>query len=162
MKIEGQYYIFGTTLIGKEYDKESFAKLYHSRWNIEELYKVTKEIFSIEKMHSKIERGIKQEIYAHFVLINIARLLETNGNTDQELERGKEKINFKGLISAIERCLNEFISKTYSAVIKIIRRISKFISKLKYRVRPNRKFLRISSIPHKRWRIPYGTIKNSA
>ena len=162
MKIEEQDYIFGTTLIGEEYDKESFANLYHRRWNIEELYKVAKETLNIEKMHAKTERGIKQEIYAHFVLINIARILEENGNTAQELKRGKEKINFKGCIAAVERCLNEFICKTYNGVMKIIRRMSKFISKLKYKVRPNRKFLRISYTPHKRWRIPYGTIKKSA
>lgn len=37
-------------------------------WNLE-LYKVSKRIFIIDDFHGQTERGVKQELFAHFVLI---------------------------------------------------------------------------------------------
>jgi hypothetical protein len=34
----------------------------------------------VEGLHSKMERGIRQEVYAHVLLINIARILEIEAN----------------------------------------------------------------------------------
>lgn len=109
-------------------------------------------------MHAKTERGAKQEIYAQFILINIARFLEIKGSVEQGLDRKKEKINFKGCIAGIGKYINEIMFKGYSCMLAIIERMLKFISKMRYKIRPNRKFLRISYKPHKRWRLPYGTL----
>ena len=46
-------------------------------------------------MHAKTDRGVRQEIYAHIILINIARLLEY-GEDDLE---GNKKVNFKANIA---------------------------------------------------------------
>ena len=155
-KIEGKIYIFGTTLIGSEYKKEIFSDLYHSRWNIEELYKISKEIFNIEALHAKIERGVRQEIYAQFVLTNIARFLEIKGNKERSLNIKKEKINFKGCVAGLGKYITKLMFYTYKAVISIVQRMLCFISKMKYTIRTRRKFPRKSYKPHKRWRIPYG------
>ena len=76
-----------------EYKAKIFDALYHKRWDIEELYKISKEHFGIEEMHAKTDRGVKQEIYAHTVLINIARLLELS---EDKLDDNK-KVNFTTL-----------------------------------------------------------------
>lgn len=47
----------------------------NGRWGIEELCKISKQLIGIEDFHSQTERGVKQEIYAHLLLINIARIL---------------------------------------------------------------------------------------
>ena len=36
--------------------------------------KVSKRLFLIEEFHAKTERGVKQELFAHFVLITMNRL----------------------------------------------------------------------------------------
>ena len=51
--------------------------LYHERWAIEELYKISKRIAQIEEFRAKTERGVKQEIYAHLLLINLSRFLNS-------------------------------------------------------------------------------------
>jgi len=73
--INNEVYLYGTTLIRDNYPEECIAELYHARWKLEELYKISKQLINVEEFHSRTERGIKQEIYAHFALINIARFL---------------------------------------------------------------------------------------
>lgn len=79
-KINDETYICATTLIGEDYPFDEFPQVYHARWGIEELYKISKRFIEIEDFHSKTERGVKQEIYAHVLLINIARIIECETN----------------------------------------------------------------------------------
>ena len=56
--------------------------VYHSRWGLEELYKVSKRVVVIEDFHAKTERGVKQELFAHFVLITMNRLFANRADLD--------------------------------------------------------------------------------
>ncbi|WP_410520770.1 transposase [Candidatus Tisiphia endosymbiont of Dioctria rufipes] len=62
--------------LGLNNPKTCFADLYHGRWGIEELYKISKLFVNIEEFHGKTARGVKQELYAHLLLINLARFFE--------------------------------------------------------------------------------------
>jgi hypothetical protein len=78
-KIEKETYLYATTLMDQiGYPAECFSELYHGRGGIEELYKVSKQFIDVEDFHSQTERGVKHELYGHFLLINIARLFETD------------------------------------------------------------------------------------
>ncbi len=60
-------YILGTTLIDDVlYRTDEFADLYHARWGVEELYKISKVLIDVEDFHGQSERGVKQELFAHF------------------------------------------------------------------------------------------------
>lgn len=155
-EIEGVVYIFATTLIGSEYEADIFGNLYHKRWDIEELYKVSKVLFNIEELHSKKERGVKQEIYAQFVLINIARFFEMRVNHDNKCTN--TKLNFKGCILGLSRYINDIIFSVYRDVVGIADKIFKFISKMRYKVRPRRKHPRVSYKPRKEWGVGRNTI----
>ncbi len=80
-QIADEKYICATTLIGNQYPLDEFPRVYHGRWGIEELYKISKEFIDVEDFHSKNERGVKQELYAHALLINIARIFELEANS---------------------------------------------------------------------------------
>ena len=70
-----------TTLIDQsQYSVQDLADLYHSRSGIEELFKTSKHAFELEDFHSRSERGVKQEIFAHFNLIAMARLFTNFGD----------------------------------------------------------------------------------
>ena len=70
-------YVLATTLLDQiNYPAESFSDLYHSRWGIEELYKISKTFIDVEDFHSQTLRTVKQELFAHLLLINIARMFE--------------------------------------------------------------------------------------
>ncbi|MCP4825849.1 MAG: IS4 family transposase, partial [Shimia sp.] len=73
---DGTTYTLGTTLLdGDRYRKAAFPDLYHARWGIEELYKVSKKLVGVDEFHAQTERGVKQELFAHFVLLTLNRIL---------------------------------------------------------------------------------------
>lgn len=63
--------------MGGQYPLNEFPAVYHGRWGTEELYKISKEFVDVEDFHGKSERGVKQECYAHMLLINLARIFKT-------------------------------------------------------------------------------------
>jgi len=76
-------YILATTLLDKEkYPAEIFPDLYHSRWGIEEMIKVSKLITGVEDFHSKSEKGVKQELFAHFTLITLQKIIESESHRE--------------------------------------------------------------------------------
>ena len=76
--VSGSSYLLGTTLLDRDqYRIAELSDLYHERWGIEELYKVSKQMIGIEDFHGQSERGVKQELFAHFVLITLTRKIDT-------------------------------------------------------------------------------------
>ena len=68
-------YTLATTLLDrKRYRGPELTALYHGRWSIEELYKISKQMLTVEHFHGRSERLVKQELYAHFTLIALTRL----------------------------------------------------------------------------------------
>ena len=76
-------YVLGTTLLApKRYRIADLADLYHARWGIEKMYKISKQFLEVDQFHGQRERLVKQELYAHFNLIAMARLF-----TNRDAER---------------------------------------------------------------------------
>ena len=79
-EIAGCAYVLGTTLLDRRmYPVADLSDLYHERWGVEELYKVSKQLIDIEDFHGRSERGVRQELFAHFVLIALTRLFSNHG-----------------------------------------------------------------------------------
>jgi hypothetical protein len=73
-------YFLATTILDENITILDFQELYHERWAIEEHYKLEKTIMNIEKFHSKTENGVRQELYAAMLLINLTRILASEIN----------------------------------------------------------------------------------
>ena len=107
--INNTVYALGTTLLDAErYPAAELADLYHGRWSVEELYKISKELLEIESFHSRSERTVKQELYAHFTLIAMARLFASRCERQFESrveEAGRPPLlaNFNHSLGAVER-----------------------------------------------------------
>ena len=68
-------YTLATTLLDRQrYSVRDLADLYHGRWSIEELYKISKQLLTVEEFRGQTERTVQQELFAHFSLIALARL----------------------------------------------------------------------------------------
>ncbi len=171
--INGEPYIFGTTLLDQErYKANDFSALYHERWMIEELYKISKNIMEIENFHSKTERGIRQEIYAHLLLINISRFCEQQANEklppmnkedSKKLEEDKVyklfnsksmfNINFKNCLITVARQLEVLVLSTGAAIKNCFSKMIEQISRVRQKIRPKRSYPRISHKPQRKWQI---------
>ena len=78
--IADERYVLATTLSDPDrYGTAGLCGLYHGRWSIEELYKTSKHVIAVDEFHGKTERGVRQELYARFNLITMARLFSNPG-----------------------------------------------------------------------------------
>ena len=183
-KIGDNIYICATTLLDQiKYPLEDFPAVYHGRWGIEELYKISKLFIEVEDFHAKSERGVQQECYAHMLIINIARIFALHAenqlpNSKLTIPRkGDEsnsywksfikevkifQINFKNCLLIIGRNLIkllwpiELISQDpiYNILVRNIAR-------LRQKIRTGRHFVRQSRAPINKWKdcrggkVPY-------
>ena len=165
-------YCLGTTLIDqKKYcNIQDFIEAYHSRWGIEELYKISKRIFNIEDFHAKSKRGVNQEIFAHFVLITMNRIfanqadvdlnysdksainITTHENQGSETCSYKIKTNFKNCIHVFSRSLEELLLLERK-INTVINRAYQFIIGRNQKIRPDRSYVRKSMKPESKWHL---------
>jgi hypothetical protein len=176
-KIENETYVYASTLIGENYPVDCFADLYHGRWGIEELYKISKSFIEVDDFHAKTERGIKQELYGHLLLINIARIFEFNAKNmlppnkeivDENLNTRNAnvveatvkqvKINFKNCILVVGRYLENIILASVEFINSWLDKAMNSIIKTRQKVRPNRSYQRRSHKPRSKW---YGNSKGT-
>ena len=161
-QIADEKYICATTLTGEQYPLDEFPRVYHGRWGIEELYKISKEFINVEDFHSKNERGVKQELYAHALLINIARIFELEANNqlppssksnpqddeknDSDIKEnywqdffGKVqtiKVNFKNCLLVIGRNIAKLIISCKQQTENFLSKMLNSISCIRQKIRP--------------------------
>lgn len=157
-------YVLGTTLLkSKHYQIDALSDLYHSRWGIEELYKISKELIDVEDFHAQSDRGIKQELYAHFVLITINRIFashtETQINRPDQSQIGDEtdgehspyKVNIKNSLITLARNIESLFLQQTQWVTKTINQLVDSINFCKQKERLGRKHERVSKKPTQKW-----------
>jgi len=167
-------FCLGTTLVDdahQRYPLQELVDVYHARWGIEELYKVSKRIFVVEDIHARTERGVKQELFAHFVLVTMNRLFANRADaelnpsepsTSKALRNAPSdvaptaalpdrKTNFKNCIHVFERSLEELLL-LHERIQGAVQRAFCAIVAQHQRIRPNRSYPRRSMRPQTKWR----------
>ncbi len=153
-------YILGTTLLDRQnYAIEDLSDVYHSRWGIEELYKISKQLLTIEDFHGRSERGVKQELFAHFVLITLTRIFanhsEDGFNSHRTAdEKPRTKANFKNCLITVARNIEGLLLQQAALLSETINHIVASISSCRQRPRPNRSYDRRSRKPIGKWKPP--------
>jgi hypothetical protein len=168
-KIGDQTYVYATTLMDQyKFPAECFGEVYHERWGIEELYKISKRFIEIEDFHAKTARGVKQELYAHILLINLSRFFEfeaqklippADKNSNNKYQSNNKffnpinliKINFKNCIDVVSRNLGNFILGTFNVISNLLDIMISSISRIRQKIRANRHYPRISHKPGNKW-----------
>ena len=154
-------YCIGTMLTDPKYTVQDLADIYFARWGVEELYKISKRVFVIEDFHGKSERCVKQELYAHFVLITMNRIF--SNHTDAELNgveslaplKGKAlQTNFTNCVHVFARCC-EGLLLLHNTMKEKIQDAYTLIAKQFSRVRNGRSYVRKSMKPNTSWHPKY-------
>ena len=170
----GTTFCLGTTLVAPshQYPIEAFMEVYHARWGVEELYKVSKRLIEVEEFHAKTERGVKQELFAQFVLITMNRLFATQAETELNAEAGSTsapsppgsmppkrecrplqrlKTNVKHGLHVLTRSLEALLLLHAQLKTEVQRAFASIVGQYQ-RVRPGRSYLRQSLKPESKWR----------
>lgn len=154
-------YFLGSTLLDAQiYQRQELAELYHARWGVEELYKISKSLIDVEDFHAKTERGVKQELFAHFVMITLSRIFANYTDDILLLKQGPRKqgdqslmqVNFKNCLTTIARNLEALVLRQAEYVKDAVSSIISSIVTCYQKVRPNRSFDRVSHKVPKKWR----------
>lgn len=156
--IDGVMYILGTTLIdSQKYRADEFADIYHSRWGIEELYKISKVLVDVEDFHGQTERGVKQELFAHFVIITLSRIFANQTNdvlllTHKSSEPEKMKTNIKNCLITMARNLECLFLQQAVHIKERLTIIINSITTCYQKERLNRSYTRKSQKIVNKWR----------
>jgi hypothetical protein len=160
--IKNTTFCLATTLYDKnKYPLEDIADLYHGRWGIEVLYNESKNFIEIEDFHAKHERGVKQELYAHFIAITMNRLISNTiedtfeENISQEKNSGsiskKINVNFKKSLSLFEYRIEEILLSASIRLKDVLVELTEKVKKCRNRIRLGRTYKRISHKVKKKW-----------
>ena len=138
----------------QRYSVRDLADLYHGRWSIEELYKISKQLLTVEEFHGQTERTVQQELFAHFSLIALARLFTNRSEESFRADPGKPAMqaNFKSSLRTVARHLEGLFLEHTALLGKTVERILAGIAACRQRQRPNRSFPRLSRNPASKWR----------
>ena len=162
--IDGTSYCIGTTLLDKQYTIDALKEVYHARWGIEELYKVSKNMVEVDDFHGRSERTVKQELFAHFVLITMSRICASasehllasllNLPVDKESETEQTiQVNFKNTLTTIARHLEEILYAPSIYINQVMTDMVCSISRYYHKKREGRHYARESKQPAHQWNM---------
>ena len=150
-------YVLGTTLLdSRRYRVADLADLYHARWGIEEMYKISKQFLEVQQFHGQSERLVKQELYAHFNLIAMGRLFtnrDADGRRSAQPADGKPlpQANFKHSLAALAQHLEGLLLRHSAYVSETLERICEWVGTGRRKPRRNRSYPRRSMQPAPKW-----------
>ena len=162
--IDGNSYCIGTTLMDKQYTIDVLKEVYHARWGIEELYKISKKLVEVDDFHGRSERTVKQELFAHFVLITMSRLCASasehllasllNLPVDEKPETERTiQVNFKNTLTTVARHLEEILYAPSLYINQVMTEMICSISRYYHKQRKGRHFVRESKQPAHQWNM---------
>ena len=157
--VDGTTYTLGTTLLdGNVYQKAAFPDLYHARWGIEELYKISKKLINVDDFHAQTEHGVKQELFAHFVLLTLNRILANhaeaglNDNNAAKSDARRFRVNIKNALVTLARHLEELFLRQARLTCETLNTVIDALGFCRQKTRPGRKYPRVSMKPVGKWR----------
>ncbi|MDE0241031.1 MAG: IS4 family transposase [bacterium] len=149
-------YALATTLTDtSKYTLDDLCELYHGRWGIEEMFKTSKAVIAVDEFHSRTERGIRQELYAHFNLIAMTRLLSNRGDglleEMREVDKENMTVNFKNALAIMAANLEELVLMRAAVLAETVSWMVQRILAVRSRLRPGRLYPRRSMKPVSKW-----------
>jgi hypothetical protein len=127
--------------------------------------------FPFHRHHqSKTEHGVKQEMYAHLLLIKLSRFFEFDAKDDLPPMRDDDKekcavvnfykifnprsmfnINFKNCLSIVGRYIEKLVLAAYDQLNQWTPKLIHMMLRVRQKIRPGRSYPRHSHKPAKKW-----------
>lgn len=104
---KSELYIYTTLLDENKYKANDIIALYLSRWDIEIGFREIKKILKMDHLRGKTVEMVKKEVYAHWIVYNIIRLIMYNASV-------KNNDNFFSLGEAFQTEYSIYKNKDYN------------------------------------------------
>lgn len=138
---------------GTRFGIQTLSDMYHGRWGVEEMYKSGKSV--IEWFHAKSARGVRQELYAAFTLVALARQFSNRCDGDINGGDGDDqpamRANFRNGMRLVGKEIEALFMRQSDAVRQSVTRIMTGLSRCIQRERPGRSYERQSKQPRSKW-----------
>ncbi|MCY4304921.1 MAG: hypothetical protein OXC62_09125 [Aestuariivita sp.] len=159
--IKDSHFVRAATLIDTQaYPLNVLSDFYHERWSIEELTKTRKHT-TLKHVHGKSERGVRQELYAHFTLVAMTRLFTSQGDLSPHEPvtdtTPHTQINVTNALAVMARNLKEVILTQAHTLATTLSRVLNAILRVQATIRPHRSSDRRSRKTANTWKRSQST-----
>jgi Transposase DDE domain len=151
--------ILATTLLSHDIRAQEIVDLYLHRWRLEELYKVFKTTFDIEKFHSKSANGVEQEIQIASILWNFSRKIADfvpkkhfqKNKSSKSSKISHYQVNWTQALTAVRKNIDVLLDGKGEKLKQVLRLCIQRIIRTILPVRPGRSSPRCTMRPRNRW-----------
>ena len=153
---EGKPIVFVTNLIAKDqYPRSEIIELYKKRWACETLYNRVKNLLNLESFHAKTYNGVMQEIFANLLILSLAAVAITSVVEEDKMDPEVELPSFKNAVEVIARHLFTILDRNFTGKKPkvMVNQILREVRAVKYKIRPNRSYPRVSMQPIQSWNL---------
>jgi len=143
--------VLATTLHKSDFSVGEICELYRFRWDLEMAYRMMKsDALGQGQLHSKSPEGVRQELYAHLLLMAITRKLMAASATRHDVPFAEipEK---RALLQMGKVILGLLMQSDMQAVDRDLDELLSFFVRRRRKPRPGRHSPRISYKPRLRW-----------
>ena len=121
---------------------------------------MSKQLIDIEDFHGRSERGVRQELFAHFVLIALTRLFSNHGERllggrgepCGATDGAQMRVNFKNSLLTVARHLEGLFLRHAAMLGETLGHLVGAIVSCRHKTRPNRSYPRRSRKPVGKWK----------
>jgi hypothetical protein len=150
--IGDEQYLITTTLFDRILYPATYIKeLYHTRWKIEEGFKLMKSNITLRNIHSKSENLVQQEVYMNAIIHLFTRITTYLGDKKDLKYTKHKKINTSNCIKVLSSNVYKIFGSKYK-LNTTFREILTSIIKVKDYVRDNRSIKRVVITPRSKFK----------
>ena len=136
-----------TLLDRRRYRAQDLAGLYHGRWSIGALYKISQRLLRVEQFHGRSDCTVQQELCANCTLVALTRLCAHGSEADlraapDRLGRPVLPTNFQHSLRTVLPHLKGLFLAHAALPDQTVQRILQGIAACRQRRRPGRSFPR--------------------
>jgi hypothetical protein len=135
---DGSFSVFATNLPRRFRNAGLIDKLYRLRWEVENSFREFTDILKLEQWHSKTINGIRQELYALLLLINLTKITMFFAMGQRPLNPENDdyqKPNFKLIFDHVVSVIGEVFRKLSRLTHAVFRLVMRSLEKRKRRSR---------------------------
>lgn len=146
----GELIVYVTNLLDQaSYKDFDIHTLYAQRWSVETTFGYMKATLNIEGIKAKTANSVRQDIFAHLILLAVSAQVQDRAANILKLDPSKARPSLKNIFVILRKNMIELITAT--DLNKVWKKIIKLAQEIIWVKQPGRSRPRYSMQPQNRW-----------